>query len=133
MRILDKICYILLTCQVNTLLSIEFASRKLAKQFNSQAELLKAFGQKRAKRISVVMTTLRAAPNLGIFYPPYSPPHRCHALTGNMKGKLSLDLDGPYRLIIEPAMNPPPAREDGGLDWSQVTAIRILGIEDTHG
>ena len=114
------------------MIQIEFRSRKLEKQFNSQAALLKAFGKKRAKRISVVMTSLRAAPNLGIFYPPYSPPHRCHELTGNLKGKLSLDLDGPYRLLIEPATDP-PKNEDGGLDWSRVTAIRILAIEDTHG
>lgn len=114
------------------MLSIEFRTRKLEKQFNSQAALLKAFGKKRAKRISIVMTSLRAAPNLGTFCPPYSPPHRCHELTGNLKGKLSLDLDDPYRLLIEPAMDP-PTNEDGGLDWSQVTAIRILGIEDTHG
>ena len=115
------------------MISIEFRTRKLEKQFNSQAALLKAFGEKRAKRISVVMTSLRAAPNLGVFYPPYSPPHRVHELTGNLKGTLSLDLDGPYRLLIEPAMNPPPTRDDGGLDWRQVTAIRILSIEDTHG
>jgi plasmid maintenance system killer protein len=115
------------------LLSIEFVSKKLARQFNSEKALLRAFGKKRAKRVAIVMTSLRAAPNLGIFAPPYSPPHRCHELTGNLKGKLSLDLDGPYRLIIEPADNPLPTRDDGGLDWQGVTAIRILGIEDTHG
>ncbi len=26
-----------------------------------------------------------------------------------------------------------PEREEGGLDWSQVTAIKIIGVEDTHG
>ena len=26
-----------------------------------------------------------------------------------------------------------PMPEDGGLDWSQVTAVKILGVEDTHG
>jgi len=115
------------------LLEISFAKRKLEKQFNSHASLVKAFGKKRANRIAVVMSSLRAAPSLGIFYPPYSPPHRCHELTGNRKGELSLDLDGPYRLLIESAMVPTPKLEDGGLDWSLVTAVRILGIEDTHG
>lgn len=115
------------------MLSIEFASKKLARQFNSEKALVRAFGQKRAKRIAVVMTSLRAAPNLSMFAPPYSPPHRCHELKGNLKGKLSLDLDGPYRLIIEPTNSPLPTRNDGGLDWQGVTAIRILRIEDTHG
>ncbi len=115
------------------MLDIQFSSKKLQKQFNEERELLKTFGQKRAKRIKVVMTALRAAPTLGVFAPPYSPPHRCHELTGNMKGKLSLDLDGPYRLIIQPLNNPLPERPEGGLDWSSVTAIKILGVEDTHG
>ena len=51
---------------------------------------------------------------------------------GNFKGKLSVDLDGPYRLIFEPADDPIPRKEDGGLDWSRVRSIRILKIEDTH-
>jgi proteic killer suppression protein len=59
-------------------------------------------------------------------------PGRCHALTGDRDGQLSIDLDGPYRLIFEPADNPPPANEDGGLHWERVTAVRILAVEDTH-
>ena len=95
--------------------------------------MVKSYGQKRSKRLKVVMTALRATPNLGVLAPPYSPPHRCHELTGNRKGTLSLDLDGPYRLIIGPANNPLPQRPEGGLDWHAVTAIKILGVEDTHG
>ena len=59
-------------------------------------------------------------------------PGRCHELTGDRKGTLSIDLDGPYRLIFEPAENPPPVKTDGGLAWELVTAIRILEVEDTH-
>lgn len=62
-----------------------------------------------------------------------SPPHRCHELTGDRKGTLSLNLDGPFRLILRPAHEPLPLRPDGGLDWSAVTAVEIVGIEDTHG
>lgn len=46
--------------------------------------------------------------------------------------QLSLDLDHPYRLIFEPANEPIPTKPDGGLDWNKVTAVRILGVEDTH-
>lgn len=112
---------------------IDFASKKLQKQFNEERVMIRAFGQQRAKRIKVVMTALWAAPHLGEFAPPYSPPHRCHELTGNRKGTLSLDLDGPYRLIIQPMNNPLPKRPEGGLDWHRITAIKILGVEDTHG
>jgi len=47
-------------------------------------------------------------------------------------GQLSLDLDGPYRLIFKPAHDPVPAKPDGGLDWSGVTAVSILEVRDTH-
>ena len=35
--------------------------------------------------------------------------------------------------LFEPASNPLPRKKDGGLDWTKVTAVRILEIEDTHG
>jgi plasmid maintenance system killer protein len=114
-------------------MDIEFASRPLEKQLNQGRAMVQAHGAKRAKRLQIVLTALRAAPTLSVFAPPYSPPHRCHELTGNRKGRLSLDLDGPYRLIIAPAHIPVPQRQEGGLDWARVTAIRIFGVEDTHG
>ncbi len=114
-------------------MDISFSSRRLEKQLNQERAMVKAFGSQRAKRLKIVLTTLRAAPSLAMFAPPYSPPHRCHELTGNRKGKLSLDLDGPYRLLLSPAHNPLPERQEGGLDWHQVTVIKIHGVEDTHG
>jgi proteic killer suppression protein len=52
---------------------------------------------------------------------------------GKRKGQLSVDLDHPYRLIFVVNHDPVPVLPDGGLDWSKVTAIKILGVEDTHG
>jgi proteic killer suppression protein len=52
---------------------------------------------------------------------------------GERSGQLSLDLEHPYRLIFEPATDPLPTKLDGGLDWSEVRAVRILEIDDTHG
>lgn len=57
----------------------------------------------------------------------------CHELKGDRKGALSLDLGHPFRLIFKPDHDPVPRLADGGLDWIQVTAITIIGIEDTHG
>ena len=59
-------------------------------------------------------------------------PGRCHELKGNRADQLSLDLDGPYRLIFEPAHDPIPRRPDKGLDWTRVTAVRILEVVDYH-
>lgn len=114
-------------------MDIRFASKKLEKQFNEAKVMQKTFGAERSRCIRLVMTSLRAAPSLGVFAPPFSPPHRCHELTKNRKGMLSLDLDGPNRLIIEPLHQPLPLRPEGGLDWQQVTAIKVLGVENTHG
>jgi len=95
--------------------------------------MVKTHGTIRAKKLKIVLAQLKAAPNLGVLAPPMSPPHRCHELTGNRKGQLTVDLDHPYRLVFEPNHNPLPERAEGGLDWNFVTAIVIQGIEDTHG
>jgi len=114
-------------------MDIVFANAKLRKQLNEAKAMIRAHGPERARKLKLIMVSLRGMPHLGVLAPPYSPPHRCHELKGNRKGKLSLDLDGPYRLIIEAANNPLPQLPDGGLDWAKVTAIRICSVEDTHG
>ncbi len=59
-------------------------------------------------------------------------PGRCHELLHDRVGQLSLDLDHPYRLIFEPADEPIPKKPDGGIEWTKVTAVMIIGVEDTH-
>ena len=113
-------------------MDIFFSSKKLSKQFNEDKEMQKAHGAIRAKKLKIVMASLSAAKNLAVFTPPYSPPHRCHELTGDRKGQLSMDLDHPYRLIFR-SNSVNSKKQDGGLDWSLVTEILIIGIEDTHG
>ena len=117
-------------------MEISFISKKLEKEFNEGARLVKAHGPKRAEKIRRRMAVLRAAVTLCDFWPPKSGPSRCHELAeGDRKGKfhLSVDLDYPYRLIFTPAHDPIPTHADGGgLDWSKVTAVTILGVENTH-
>lgn len=115
-------------------MEITFKTRKLEKIFNKGTQLEATQGPKRAKKIRVRMQEFRAAESLKDFWPPKSPPGRCHELTeGQRAGQLSVDLDHPYRLIFVPDHNPVPERPEGGLDWSKVTAIKIIGVEDTHG
>ena len=47
-------------------------------------------------------------------------------------GQFAVDLKHPYRLIFKPDHNPLPRKDDGGLDLTQITAIKILGVEDYH-
>lgn len=117
-------------------MEISFISKKLEKEFNEGARLVKAHGPERAEKIRRRMAELRAAVTLCDFWPPKKKPSRCHELAeGDRKGKfhLSVDLDYPYRLIFTPAHDPIPTHADGGgLDWSKVTAVTILGVENTH-
>ena len=90
----------------------------------------------RAKRLSLRLHELFGANTLADLGPPLSGPARCHELVGGESHNLhhiSVDLEHPYRLIFVPEHDPLPFREEGGLDWSRVTAITILGVEDTHG
>ena len=114
-------------------MEIQFATKKLEKALSEEKAMMRAFGALRCRRLKIVLTELRAAPALSTFSPPMSPPHRCHELTGNRKGQLSMDLDHPYRLILQPNQEPLPLRREGGLDWELVTFIKIIEIENTHG
>ncbi len=93
--------------------------RRLVRQHNAQ----------RAKLLRRRLDDLKAVPSLDVMR---KIPGRCHELKGDRNGQLSVDLDGPYRLVFKPAHNPLPAKPDGGLDWGQVTAIVIVGVIDTH-
>ena len=113
-------------------MDISFKSTKLKKELNEGKMLEKIHGFFRAKKIRIRLAELRAAISLHDIGFPYAGFGRCHELTGERKGQLSVDLDHPYRLIFVPNHEPVPLKPDGGLDWKQVTAITILGIEDTH-
>lgn len=91
--------------------------------------LVRKHGSLRAKRIGQRLDDLRAA---NVLEEMRSIPGRCHELKGTRSGQLSLDLDHPYRLIFEPANHPVPRKDDGGLDWTRITTVKILGVEDTH-
>ncbi len=60
------------------------------------------------------------------------PPPRCHRLSGNRNGQLSVDLIHPFRLYFIPANDHIPETEDGGLNWHKVTEIEIIEIFDPH-
>ena len=110
-------------------MDIVFKDNKLTKLCNDKTRLVRELGADRARRVQRRLDDLRAAANLEVMR---TLPGRCHELTGNRAGQLSLDLDHPHRLIFVPANNPVPLKPNDGLDWAKVTAVKILGIEDTH-
>lgn len=57
---------------------------------------------------------------------------RPHPLKGAWAGQFAVDLAGGWRLVFAPAHDPRPRRDDGSIDWSAVTIIRIEYIGDYH-
>jgi plasmid maintenance system killer protein len=110
-------------------MDIIFLDRKFEKSCNSRKSLVKEYGDRQAERIGRRLDELRAAAVLEDIRS--LPQARCHELRGDRSGQLSVDVVHPYRLIFRPS-EPVPRKPDGGIDWSRVTAIGIIGIEDTH-
>lgn len=110
-------------------MEVFFASERLAKQFQSEQALRKTFGPENATWIEKRLDNLRFADNLEAMR---SLPGRTHELSGDRSGTLAIDLKHGYRLMIEPADEPPPRKPDGGLDWQAVRSIVVIGVEDYH-
>lgn len=52
---------------------------------------------------------------------------------GIVSGQLAVKLDKGFRMVFEIANEPIPRKTDKGLDWNEVTAIRIIELaEDYH-
>ena len=108
---------------------ITFKSKAFKRECNTHKLLVRRHGPDRAKRIRRRLDDLRAA---NILEDMRNLPGRCHELRGSRAGQLSLDLDHPYRLIFTTANDPVPRKADGGLDWTRINAVLILGVEDTN-
>lgn len=55
-----------------------------------------------------------------------------HPLKGDRAGQFALKLHGGWRLVFVPANDPNPRKDDGSVDWSEVTIICIEYIGDYH-
>lgn len=60
------------------------------------------------------------------------PPLRRHLLRGDRSGQFAVDLDQSRRLVFKPNHDPIILTEDGGIDVTQVTAIKIIEVIDYH-
>ena len=111
-------------------MDIVFDSPKFRKDCNEYKRLVRRYGTRGAQVISRRLGQLRTVDTLEDMR---QLPGRCHELTGDLAGLLSLDLDHPRRLFFAPANNPVPSKPDGGMDWTGITAVTIRGVEDPHG
>lgn len=107
-------------------LDISFATDRLRKDMNDES---KAYGPERTKALQKRLADLDAAE---VLEEMRRLPGRCEELSGDRKGQLTVRLNANYRLIFEPADDPPALKEDGGIDWTQVRSIRIIEVVDYH-
>ena len=111
-------------------MEIHFATRKLADNLSSDKQRVRVFGAVMAKKIGLRLNALTAARNLETMR---ALPGGCHELHEDREGQLAVDLTGNQRFVFKPTEIPPPARDDGGLDWTAVTSVTILEVTDYHG
>lgn len=113
-------------------MNVYFSTGKMQKICSSEKSMQREYGPRMTKRLQQRLAELEAVDNLEQM--SRIPSARCHELTGDRKGQLSVDLVHPQRLIFVPDqdLNPRPLKGDGGLDWSLVTAVVVLEIVDTH-
>lgn len=110
-------------------MEIKFKSNKLEKSLTFPEEIVRTYGVL-AKKVKQRMDEFRAASSLWVM--KKLPAANCHELTGERKGQLAVNVSGNWRIIFEPNHNPLPVKADGGLDWQQVTSIKILEVTDYH-
>jgi plasmid maintenance system killer protein len=111
-------------------LDVYFGSAAIAKLCGDPATRQRKLGPERAKKVGLRLDQMAAAANLAEL--EQLPQARCHELTGDRREQFSLDLDGPYRLIVEVGDEPIPRTSDGGIDREKVTILLVIEICDPH-
>ena len=107
---------------------------RLKATLENEAVCKQRLGVAMSRKLAVRLAALRAAESLAAFWPPNSGPERCHELKGDLAGTFSIDLKQPYRLLFTPIEDTPARdRSNEQARWGSITAIEVIGIEDTHG
>ncbi|MET0001278.1 MAG: killer suppression protein HigA [Candidatus Thiodiazotropha lotti] len=108
-------------------LEIGFKNKKLKKLCLTSKEADKTLGFSCARKLRTRLAEIDAAQNVEELIAG-----RPHPLIGDRLGEFSLDLAGGYRLVFRPERQPPPIKEDGGIDWSNVENVIVVFIGDYH-
>lgn len=108
-------------------MDIKFASKDLAELCQSERRAMRELGQAGARKLFARLADLAAADHVGELVAGYP-----HPLKGDRAGQFSVRLDGGRRLVFSAANDPVPVNDDGSIDWSCVTRVRIEFIGDYH-
>lgn len=111
-------------------MDILFANRKLQRQCSVESECIRKWGNRCGRLVMKRLSELAAMDNLSVARA--LPQIGCHELKADKRGRFAGTLEQPYRLIFEPADEPPSLKKDGGCDWGGVKRIRVLEVVDYH-
>lgn len=110
-------------------MNIFYHSNKIKKSLSSAGEIKANYGEF-AKKVSMRLDDIRAAPNLLSL--TKIPQAKCHLLKGDLIGKWALSVSPNYRMIFEVKDDPVPIDEYGEIDLNMITDIIIVGCIDYH-
>jgi len=88
---------------------------------------IRVLGTESARKLQRRLSDLRAARNVLEL-----PAGRPHPYTGKGEKRFSLDLAGGDRMLFIPTEDPPPRKDDGGIDWAVVTDVTVVFLGDNH-
>ena len=110
-------------------MEIQFQTTKLERHLTHASMLRRKYGAL-APKIYQRIAELRAMRSLDVARS--MPALGCHELVGLRSGQLAIRVSPNYRMLIRPCQQPPPVKEDRGLDWSLIDCIRVLELVDYH-
>lgn len=108
-------------------MDISFGDDKLQKLCEQSALAQKKLGAVGARKLRARLADLMAASSVRELTTG-----RPHPLQGDRAGEFALDLDGGRRLVFKTDNDPIPRKEDGSIDWSNVTKICVTYVGDYH-
>ena len=110
-------------------MKIKYKTRKLERNLTDDRKLFKVYGLL-AKKIKQRIKELRNAENLETI--GKLPQLRLHPYIGQRKGEWSINIKDNWRIIFSIENEPIPILDDGSVDLSKITIIKINSIEDPH-
>lgn len=105
---------------------IAFAKKSLRQVCESERTARHSLGAAVAEKLKRRLADLRAANSVKDLVAG-----RPKELTNARAGQISLELAEGFRLILSANHNVPPLLEGTRVDWSKVSRIKIISIEDT--
>lgn len=108
-------------------MDFDYKTAKLKKLCLVSREADKKLGTDSGKKLRTRLSDIEAVSNVSELIAG-----RPHPYKGGKTGLFSLDLHGGDRLLFESLKNPPPTKDDGGIDWSKVESVLLVFIGDPH-